>query len=511
LSGFYNIYKIKGEIKMKKYNHKKTVLILILCVTFGFITSCGGEKAGNNATTTQNDIVEENFNESKKDEKIQPDLPEVNYNGYTFTWLSHGLEGGNWVTPNPRELVAESENGDPINDIVYKRNMTVSEKYGVEFEMVPTNSEKSMLDKAAKAGDDLYDATLMYNNNAPSVMSANLLLDTNQLPYINFDKPWWDPAIKETSILGRNFFLAGDIMILDKESVNVFFFNKKLMLDLGMDFPYKYVLDGTWTYAKLDEYIKEGSADLNGDGKLKPDDDRFGLSIFNDTMHALFVGGGGLLAKNGSDGIPQPTFCDAASIELMDKIADVLYQKEYITNYHTNGAGNIDEMKQSFFDGRILILWGRLFVLDALRNMEDDFGILPMPKKSETQTRYYSDVNSYTGAMLGVPISVADPERTSIILEALAAESRYTLFPVYYDITLQRKYTRDEESGAMLDIIFETTVYDSGAAYNFGTIWGAMSDICGKESRDFGSWAEKNEAKVQKAIDKTVEFVQSMD
>ena len=497
---------------MQKYNFHKTSIILILILILGFTTSCGKDEKSDNITAPTNDVsTVDDTQKPEKEEKILPDLPDVNYDGYTFTWLAHGLEGGNWVTPNPRELVSEMENGDPINDIVYRRNMVISEKYGVEFEMVPTNSEKSMLDKAVKAGDDLYDAALMYNNNAPSVMSANLLLDTNQLPYINFNKPWWDPAIKETSILGRNFFLAGDIMILDKESVNVFFFNKKLMLDLGMDFPYKYVLDGTWTYAKFDEYIKNGSMDLNGDGVLKPNDDRFGLSIFNDTLHALFVSGGGLLAKNGPDGIPQPSFMDEASIELMDKIADILYNKEYITNYHTNGAGNIDEMKLSFFDGRILILWGRLFVLDALRNMEDDFGILPLPKQNETQTKYYSDVNSYTGAMLGVPKSVIDTDRASIILEALAAESRYTLFPVYYDITLQRKYTRDEESGAMLDIIFTTTVYDSGAAYNFGGIWGAMSDICGKQDRNFGSFVEKNEPKVQKAIDKAVDSVEIMD
>jgi hypothetical protein len=143
--------------------------------------------------------------------------------------------------------------------------------------------------------------------------------------------------------------------------------------------------------------------------------------------------------------------------------------------------------------------------------MEDDFGILPLPKYNETQERYYSDVNSYTGAMLGVPKSATDPERTSIILEALAAESRYTLFPVYYDLTLQRKYTRDEESAAMLDIIFTTTVYDSGAAYNFASIWNTMSDICGKEDRNFASFAEKNEGRVQNAIEKIVANVESME
>jgi len=113
--------------------------------------------------------------------------------------------------------------------------------------------------------------------------------------------------------------------------------------------------------------------------------------------------------------------------------------------------------------------------------------------------------------MLGVPKSVSDPERASVIMEALAAESRYTLFPAYYDITLQRKFTRDDESAAMLDIIFGTTVYDTGAAYNFGNIWHEMSGLCGKESRGFVAFAEKYEPKVQTAIDKLVSNVEASE
>ena len=501
--------------KQKKHDRTKTALALVLLMVFAFgafVASCGGEKdSGDTATTAGADNVETKAADLEKEAKMLPDLPDASYGGYMFTWLAHGLEGGNWVTPDPRELVAEEESGEVINDATYRRNSVIIEKYGVEFDMVVTSDERGTLNKSVKAGEDIYDAVLMYNNNAPSVMSSNLLLDTDQLTYIDFDKPWWDSAIRETSILGRNFFLAGDIMILDKESINVLFFNKKQMADLGMDFPYQLVLDGKWTYDKLSEYIKDGSQDLDGDGKLTPGKDRFGLSIFNDTLHSLYVSGGGLLAKNGPDGIPYPAFNTAESISMLDTIADFLYGKEYITNYHSNGEDNIDAMKQSFYDGRTFILWGRLFVLDALRNMDDDFGILPMPKHNETQGRYYSNVNSYTGAMLGVPKSAGDPERTSVILEALAAESRYTLFPAYYEITLQRKFTRDDESAQMLDIIFGTTVYDTGAAYNLGDIWFQMFYACEKEDRGFAAFAEKNEPKVQSAINKLVDSVESAE
>ncbi|MCL2159029.1 MAG: hypothetical protein FWH48_06455 [Oscillospiraceae bacterium] len=494
---------------------KKLIFALIVvCVIFTL--SCGDSKNqninGDPISKADNTNPEENETGEIAEARVLPDLPEQNYGGYTFTWLAfdYGVSHPGSVTQFPRELVSEAETGEVINDATYRRNMIIADKYGVEFEMVTSTNEKDTLNKSVKAGDDIYDAAMIFNYNAPGVMSADLLLDTSRLPYIDWDKPWWDSAIKGISIGGKNFFLAGDIMILDKEAINVLFFNKKLMADDGVEFPYQSVADGKWTLEKLNSYIKDFAKDLDGDGKIGKGD-MLGLYIMSDTFHAFYVSGGGLLAENDNNGIPQPTFSSAQSISVMDKIADVLYGKEYVTNFHTNGWGTEWDMYWSFAEGRMLTMWGRLYVLDTLRNMDDDFGILPLPKYDEYQEKYYTNVNSFSGYMIGVPKGASDPERTSIILEALAAESRYTLLPAYYDITLQRKSTRDEESEAVLDILFATTVYDSGAAYNFAGIWGQMSALCSKEDRNFASWCEKYEAKVQQDIDKMVTQVEAME
>lgn len=65
-----------------------------------------------------------------------------------------------------------------------------------------------------------------------------------------------------------------------------------------------------------------------------------------------------------------------------------------------------------------------------------------------------------------IPKSAPDTERTGLILEALAAESRYTVIPAYYDIAF--KDSGEEESVDMLDIIFSSRVYDLGELYQFG-------------------------------------------
>ena len=57
---------------------------------------------------------------------------------------------------------------------------------------------------------------------------------------------------------------------------------------------------------------------------------------------------------------------------------------------------------------------------------------------------------------------------TSVILEAMAAESHYTLIPEYYDVYVKVRNTRDEEAKEMLDLIFRTRVYDMGEFFQFG-------------------------------------------
>jgi hypothetical protein len=113
--------------------------------------------------------------------------------------------------------------------------------------------------------------------------------------------------------------------------------------------------------------------------------------------------------------------------------------------------------------------------------------------------------------LLGVPRSADDLDRVSIILEALSAESRYTLQPAYYDVVLQRKYTRDEESGEMLDIIFNSRVYDIGGMYSFGNVFIDFINLAAKLDRNIVSYYEKKLGAMEKAIDKVVEIFQGMD
>jgi len=93
--------------------------------------------------------------------------------------------------------------------------------------------------------------------------------------------------------------------------------------------------------------------------------------------------------------------------------------------------------------------------------MDEDFGIIPWPKYDETIDNYYANVDAGCNLYI-VPITNPDPEKTSVIIEALAYESYLTVLPTYYDVVLTTKFTRDAESEDMLDIIRAGRVFDIG-------------------------------------------------
>jgi len=497
-------------------------LILILAMLAGILISCGENNTENNdnANIDENaagnqdgddpDISEENASEPR----IEADLPDEDFGGYTFTFLTSIYDSDDWISPTPLEIVAETEIGEPINDAVYRRNMKIMDKYNFNIEMISDENETGLLRRAIGAGDSIYDAVVMFNNNVPGIVTNGFLTNVTDLPYVDLSKPWWDSAVNSMSIDNKNFLLAGDLLILDNEATNVILFNKDLMQDMGIPLPYDLAKDGKWTMDIFNNYIRGASRDLNGDGVMSIYDDQWGFVCFLDTFLAMFVSGGGSLAVKDENDIPYINFTTPRNLTILDKVMDVMYNRADVFNVQgeislwTEWSG---AFYPAFEEGRALFQWARMRVVERYRGIEPDFGILPMPKYDELQESYLSFVNPFTGVLLGVPKNADNLTRVSIILEALSAESRYTLQPAYYDVALHRKYARDEESSDMLDIIFSTRIYDIGAVYSFGNIYIDFCNLATNQSRDVVSFYERRQGAMERAIENVVEIFRGMD
>ncbi|MBQ7983315.1 MAG: hypothetical protein IJ302_07085, partial [Clostridia bacterium] len=168
-----------------------------------------------------------------------------------------------------------------------------------------------------------------------------------------------------------------------------------------------------------------------------------------------------------------------------------------------------------FKAGRSLLLgYNRLGSFDDLRDMEAEVGILPYPKLDDTQESYLT--SSHDTTEIGViPVTNSKFDMTCAVLEVLNRETQKYVLPAYYETGLKVKYSRDDMSSQMIDIIHDTIGGSFALAFS-----SACSDIFMKASfyeplmsktTDFVSNYTKREKGAQKKLDGIIDSFREID
>ena len=91
---------------------------------------------------------------------------------------------------------------------------------------------------------------------------------------------------------------------------------------------------------------------------------------------------------------------------------------------------------------------------------------------------------------------------TGAVIETLMCESVNTVLPAYYEIMLKGKYSRDEESSEMLDLIIERCVIDIGDTTLCDVIRdGFMKTMFASKQNTLASSLESNRAVILERLD----------
>ena len=449
---------------------KLTAILIAGVLLMGILAACGDPDSKGTSETTNGNNAETSVEETvTEDTRIYADLPDdLDYGGYEFTVLYWRIESWETMARTCRDIYAESQTGEPINDAVYERNMKIEEKYNakIKLQREDTGTMSATVRNSIAAGDAVYDAVYPRLVEGASLMSEGLFFDLHELSYIDLSKPWWDQnAVNSLSIDGKLYLVATDININDKDATAAIAFNKKIANDYDIPDLYKAVDDGVWTYDYMRTVYTDVAHDVNGDG-IMDTNDIYGFLGKNDVTIALFNGSGGKIIEKNADDIPYLAFNTERNISATQKIVELMTDADNFFNHQTAGIDDL-EFTKMFEEGHGLFFWMRLDEVTNMRASDTDFGILPTPKYMENQEKYWNTVSRHTTGLLSVPIT-ADPDRTGVILEALAAESKYTLQPAYYEVSILGKSTRDTESEAMLEIIFDGRIFDLGSIFAFG-------------------------------------------
>jgi len=500
----------------------KTIIILIaaamaLSLILPACAKSGG--GGEGAATTQAEEAKPEETKETQPERHVPNLPEIAFGGYEFraSISTNNVYG-------PFDLTVAEETGDTIDDAIYRRNRYLEDKYDVVFKQTEINGWdllQNTFKKSVMAASDDFDLCMLVERHAFFLAADGYLLSAEQMAHVDLEKPWYAQDMNNVvSMNGKHYLIFSD------ECTNMYglsialLFNKKIISDLGLETPYNLVKSGSWTYDKFFDMCRAAVFDLDGDGVMT-DRDRYGVLSQDNWLPTNFWVSAGVLTviKNSEDMFALNVEGNERLLQVLNMAREGLFGGEKI--YFHYGFDKVTTFTQrgdvygftdlgfQMFESDLGLFYSTLInTIPALRSMDTDFGILPFPKADETQNRY---ITRNGGGMLKLaPKHASNPERTGIIVEALAAESRNTTIPAYKEINLKTKFARDDESAEMLDMIFDNAFMELGDVIFLEDIGLAFQNEI-RSNGNFTSLIDKNAARMQKVLDKINDSINNLE
>ena len=474
----------------------KKVILFLLTAALLLSASCGEASVDGKTTTpdSSGDDIKESDSAATETE-LSDDLGKYDFGGRTFSIYTR-------TTPLFYPYLDRQEaTGDTIDDAVYNRNRKLEERFNFSFDEQYYDYTVEGNDAPRKlllAGDDTYQLYVGRCVHMFNYASEGYFYKIDDLTAINTEKPYWNSQLYDNLSIGNaHYFAVGDFNISAFDFTHVLLFNKKMIDDLNLGDIYSTVLDGKWTFDRFGEMSRAAVSDVNGDSVMDENDQYGYTSLGKQVLPGFWIAGGALSMKKDDGQLVYTAPTDQKFIDVCQKVFEITWNDNIW--HRVPITVDREEEMQMFCDGKALFTDSSCFQISLTRDAATDFGIIPYPKYDETQDKYYSRIEGCE--LFGVPLTNTDPEMTSVILEAMACESRKIVIPAYYEVALKVKFTRDEESSKMLDIAYENRVFDYGDTILCEEFRdGVMRQAFAKDNRDIVSTLTKVQNKVEKKL-----------
>ena len=477
-------------------------LALLIFTVPVILNSCSSEDAKEepvNQSSTQAVVEQETTASETEVKSIADGLGEYDFGGYEFK-----IYNRIYIGFADYRLDFEELTGDVYQDAVFMRNRAVEDRFNVNIKTVHYEDHNAPR-KILLAGTNDYDLYTSRADNAFIRASEGYINSVNELEYIDLSKEYWNAFLTDqVTVMNKKFFAVGSFNFAILDMAEVLIFNKGLVQDYGLDNPFELVKKGAWTYEKFNEMCKAGTIDLDGDGVMTNTDAWGYVGRSNDVMPSFWASAGVTAAEKDEHDVPQNVMGTEKFISVIDKIFDITWGSEIYFN---------SEDSNMFLSGNVLFNDSTAHKLLSVRAMEADFGILPYPKLNEQQEKYYTRLSGCELFYTAKSAPKESLDRTGIILEALACESLKSCVPAYYDLMLKTKLARDVESEEIIDMLFDSRVFDW-----VDIVWtselrdGPLNDMFVKKSNTLVSLNESRLSNIfDKKRDSIVEAISALD
>jgi len=386
---------------------------LMLMSSAALLFSCGGEKEESKTSTSEIKAYDEDsiFYERSL---VSDELPEKDYGGRTFRIVAHNKD--------EFEIPEEKRNqGDLILDAKFARNGIVENRFNVKIEVVyggvGYQQEADYVSKTVLAGNDEFDLFAGMVMSMGGMVTKKLFLNWYDIENVDFSKPWWYESNSTDLTYNGKALIA--VSHLNQSAVGgayCLYFNKNLASSYELGDLYQLVLDGKWTFDKLTEMVKDIYID---DGNDERDiNDFYGFTQAQGTaINAYLWAFDNPVCTKDEDGVPQITVKTDKIDSIVSDFYDFCYNNKGVY-FDPTKSNTEDKSSQLFFGGKAIFQMGSVSSPNSknYRDLEFDYGLIPLPKYTEEQQSYKTMVGGHH-KRLRYPRPVRIPNLSALLLK----------------------------------------------------------------------------------------------
>ena len=476
---------------------KRTLAILLASLMLlPALAACG--EATDPADTT---VPSQTTSAEEGEDTIPADeLPDdLKYDGEKITFISVNAMDYDELT------------GDAVEDAVYERNKAVEERLGVEITVLKEETPIDKVITAVNGGSSDYDVMVELCWRAAPKFTGNYFYNLRNTEYLDFEKPWWNQSF--TDVVTYNditFGVTGAMVLSLYRRTYVTVFNKDLFDNANQTYLYEHVENGTWTLDKQAALTPLFHQD-NGNSKQDMEGDVYGF-VSNDFIFVdpYWASCEVEIIRKNSGGDYEWVFDSAKLHDMAEKVL-YLYYGTGDAAYIENDDYQAEQTVIKVFSGGYAAM-GTMVIQQledaTMRNMEQEYGVVPIPKYSEDQKTYYSQMHDgFTIACIPNTVKVERANLLSAVLEAMSSVSYRIVRPVYYETTLRTKLAQDPQSAAMMDLIVENIRIDAGFVYShsMGSFHQGFQQLVDGGQNDAISRYKRMSTSAQRQLEKLVE------
>ncbi|MBR2346806.1 MAG: hypothetical protein IKA68_04295 [Clostridia bacterium] len=473
----------------------RIICLLLVCCFIGMtMISCkkdkqNGDNDGENSDNSSNQTEKQTNEYGEESFSTVVPTKDLDFEGEQLTILIRDN------VQNSREWTKETTE-DELDEAIAMRNSAVADTLNVQvvFELIPSPSHdayiqglNSMITTDVDSDMHYYDIGCNFSYYCTSSVlrgySANLLDDV-WFPYFDFSLPCWNQAIVEdTTFNDRLHYVAGDINLSMFDAAIVMWHNKTLYDAKREDNDPENIQDlalaGLWTYEDLYRWASVFYENSNGtEGRQV--DDTYALCMYTNDPCPV-------------DALPYAWDLEFV-IENNDKTHNFNIEgnekaEEALNRFRNlfNGVGTQKDEYQcstttkNFAAGRYIFFTDRIFWNTennmAIREMEDKYGLLPLPKYDAEQEQYGTTAQDYYNLLMVIDHAESSVptkgEAVSAYLQLSCEESYTGVRGYYFNRIIKPKFfgTDDSEgtvtkSIALFDIIVDNIEFDYCTIYS---------------------------------------------